>query len=93
MKRTQLLQSWDWLGPASQGSSCLATLGYVTKPFQGKTACEDPLLFNSLLSGSRHRRLLVKVLLEAGEGFVDLCGSAAEVGYGIGQGVVVFEQE
>ncbi len=42
---------------------------------------------------SSYNRLSVQVLLEAGEGFVDLLGPAAEIGYGIRKGVVVLEQE
>jgi hypothetical protein len=38
-------------------------------------------------------RLLIKILLETGEGFVDFFGPAAKVSDGIREGVVVFEQE
>ena len=36
-------------------------------------------------------RFLVEILLKAGEDFADFFG-AAEVGYGVGDGVVVFEE-
>ena len=41
----------------------------------------EGVIFPSQLSC--HSRLLVKILLETGEGFIDLFGTAAKVGYGI----------
>ena len=38
-------------------------------------------------------RLPIEILLETGEGFVDLFGTSAKVGHGVRQGVVVLEQE